>query len=59
MNLQIPTTLYTSDFIASIALVLVLLVARLIAGRALRGRENLSQQVVRRWTAKFVKFSSS
>lgn len=53
MNFEIPTALYTSDVFASISLILVLLVARLIAGRALRRRDDLTQQVARRWTANF------
>lgn len=51
MNFQIPSALYTSDVFASIFLVLVLLVARVIAGRALRRRDSLTQQVARGWTA--------
>lgn len=51
MSFEIPTNLYTSDALASIALLLFLLIARLVAGRTLRHRENLPDQVVRRWTA--------
>lgn len=53
MNFEIPSALYTSDVFASVSLILVLLAARLIAGRALRRRDNLTQQVARRWTANF------
>ncbi|WP_120077246.1 mechanosensitive ion channel domain-containing protein [Aurantiacibacter odishensis] len=53
MNFEIPSALYTSDVFASVSLILVLLGARLIAGRALRRREDLTQQVARRWTANF------
>lgn len=51
MVLDIPSGFYTSDALASIALLAILLLARLIAGRALRHRENLPEQVVRRWTS--------
>lgn len=51
MNFEIPSALYTSDTFASISLILALLIARLIAGRALRRRDDLTQQVARRWTA--------
>lgn len=51
MNFEIPSALYTSDVFASISLILALLVARLIAGRALRRRDSLTQQIARRWTA--------
>lgn len=53
MNFQIPSALYTSDVFASVSLVLVLFVARLIAGRALRRRDDLTDHVARRWTANF------
>lgn len=53
MNFEIPSILYTSDVFASISFILVLLIARLIAGRALRRRDDLPQQVARRWTANF------
>lgn len=53
MSFEVPSTLYTSDVFASISLILVLLVARLIAGRALRRRDSLTHQVARRWTANF------
>jgi len=53
MNFEIPSALYTSDVFASVSLILVLLGARLIAGRALRHRDGLTQQVARRWTANF------
>lgn len=53
MNFEIPSALYTSDVFASVSLIVVLLVARLIAGRALRRRDDLTQQVARRWTANF------
>lgn len=53
MSFKIPSALYTSDVFASVSLILVLLVARLIAGRALRRRDDLTQQVARRWTANF------
>ena len=43
--------LFTSDVLASVALVVSLLAARLVAGRALKAREHLPPQVVRRWTA--------
>lgn len=51
MRLQFPESLSTSDALASAALLLVLLAARLIAGRTLRNRENLTDQATRRWTA--------
>lgn len=53
MNFEFPSALYTSDVFASASLILALLVARLIAGRALRRRNDLAQQVARRWTANF------
>ncbi|GGC23663.1 hypothetical protein GCM10011371_09230 [Novosphingobium marinum] len=53
MKFEIPSGLYTSDVFASGSLILVLLVARLIAGRALRRRDDLTEQVARRWTANF------
>lgn len=53
MNFELPPALYTSDVFASVSLILVLLVARLIAGRALQRRDDLTQQVARRWTANF------
>lgn len=51
MDLSLPSTLYTSDAIASIALLVAILAARLIAGRALYRRDNLTDQVARRWSA--------
>jgi small-conductance mechanosensitive channel len=51
MNLEIPPALYTSDTLASVSLILALLAARLVAGRALRRRNDLAEQVARRWTA--------
>lgn len=53
MNFDIPSALYTSDVFASVCLLLVLLASRLIAGRALRRRDDLTEQVARRWTANF------
>lgn len=53
MNFEIPSTFYTSDVFASVSLLLVLFAARLIAGRALRKRDDLTEQVARRWTANF------
>ena len=53
MSFEFPSALYTSDAFASASLILVLLFARLIAGRALRRRDDLTQQVARRWTANF------
>lgn len=53
MNFEFPSALYTSDVFASISLILALLLARLIAGRALRRRDDLTQQVAHRWTANF------
>lgn len=53
MNFEIPSALYTSDVFASISLTLVLLVAKVIAGRALSRRDDLTPQVARRWTANF------
>ena len=53
MSFEIPPALYTSDVFASVFLVSVLLFARLIAGRALRRRDDLTQQVAHRWTANF------
>lgn len=53
MKFAIPSALYTSDAFASVALILVLLAARLIGGRALRKRDNLTEQVARRWIANF------
>jgi small-conductance mechanosensitive channel len=44
-------TLLTSDVLASLALILSLLAVRLLVGRALKAKENLPPQVVRRWTA--------
>lgn len=51
MNLSLPSALHTSDAIASIALLVAIVAARLIAGRALHNRDNLSDQVARRWSA--------
>ena len=51
MQFQIPSGLYTSDTVASLALILALMVMRVVAGRALRRRENLSETVARRWSA--------
>lgn len=51
MRIQIPDSLYTSDALASAALILALVLARLIAGRALRRRDSLTEQVARRWSA--------
>lgn len=51
MDSRISELFYTSDALASIALVLFLLVLRMIAGRALRRRGNLTNLVARRWTA--------
>lgn len=51
MTIQIPAAIYTSDALASLALIAVLFVSRLVAGRTLRRRENLPEQVARRWTA--------
>lgn len=51
MDFQIPPSFYTSDALASIALLLALILARLIAGRALQRRDSLTEQVARRWTA--------
>lgn len=53
MRFEIPSTLYTSDVFASVSLILILLAAKLIAGRALRRRDDMTQQVTRRWTANF------
>ncbi|SMQ74777.1 Mechanosensitive ion channel [Altererythrobacter xiamenensis] len=53
MNFEIPSAFYTSDAFASASLLLVLLAARLIAGRTLRRRDDLTEQVARRWTANF------
>lgn len=53
MRFEFPAALYTSDVFASVSLLVVLLVARLIAGRALRRRDDLTDQVARRWTANF------
>ena len=47
MDFQIPPSFYTSDALASIALLLALILARLIAGRALRRRDSLTEQVAR------------
>lgn len=51
MRHSIPEELLTSDALASAALIAILLLARLIAGRALRQPDNLSPQATRRWTA--------
>ncbi|OBX18468.1 hypothetical protein A9995_10840 [Erythrobacter sp. QSSC1-22B] len=51
MNSTIFEQLYSSDALASAVLVIFLLTLRLVAGHALKGRENLTPQVVRRWTA--------
>ena len=53
MSFEIPPALYTSDVFASVSLILALFLARLIAGRALRRRVDLTQQVAHRWTANF------
>ena len=53
MRFEIPPALYTSDAFASVSLLLFLFVARLIAGRALRRRDDLTEQVARRWSANF------
>lgn len=53
MRFEIPPALYTSDAFASVFLLLFLFVAKLIAGRALRRRQDLTDQVARRWTANF------
>lgn len=53
MKFEVPSALYTSDVFASVSLILILLAARLIAGRALRRRDDMTQQVARRWTANF------
>ena len=45
MSFEIPPALYTSDVFASVSLILALFLARLIAGRALRRRVDLTQQV--------------
>lgn len=51
MQFQVPPGLYTSDTFASIALILTLMAIRVVAGRALRRRENLTDTVARRWSA--------
>ncbi|NVD45009.1 mechanosensitive ion channel domain-containing protein [Qipengyuania atrilutea] len=51
MSFEIPSAFYTSDAFASVSLLLVLFAARLIVGRALRRRKDLTEQVARRWTA--------
>ena len=51
MQFQIPSVFYTSDTIASLALILTLMAVRVVAGRALRRRENLTETVARRWSA--------
>lgn len=51
MDPRITSLLYTSDAIASVALILFLMLVRLVTGRAIARRENLTEQVVRRWTA--------
>ncbi|WP_338244051.1 mechanosensitive ion channel family protein [Aurantiacibacter hainanensis] len=53
MRFEIPSALYTSDVFASVSLLLVLFAARLIAGRALKRRDDLTEQAARRWTANF------
>ena len=53
MSFEVPPALYTSDVLASVSFILVLFLARLIAGRALRRRDDLTQQVAHRWTANF------
>ncbi len=51
MNSSFYEQLHSSDALASVALITFLLILRLVAGRALKGRENLTPQIVRRWTA--------
>lgn len=51
MNLTLPQQIYTSDVLASLALLLFLLAVWLLAGRALKARDNLTPHVARRWTA--------
>ncbi|QNE05967.1 mechanosensitive ion channel family protein [Croceicoccus marinus] len=51
MQFQLPPGFYTSDTIASLALILTLMAVRVIAGRALRRRDNLTETVARRWSA--------
>ncbi len=51
MQFQIPPAVYTSDTAASIALILALMAIWVVAGRALRRRENLTETVARRWSA--------
>lgn len=51
MNFTLPQQIYASDVLASLALLLFLLAVRLLAGRALRARDNLTPHVARRWTA--------
>lgn len=53
MGFEFPSALITSDVFASVSLLVCLFAARMIAGRALRRREDLTEQVARRWTANF------
>lgn len=48
---SLPQQFLSSDVLASAALLFILVAARLLVGRALRRRENLPSQVIRRWTA--------
>ena len=51
MTANLPAQFYSSDVLASFALVAILLAVRLLAGRALKKRQSLPPQAVRRWTA--------
>ena len=56
MTINLPAQLYTSDALASIALITILFFVRLLVGRLLSARDNLSRKVVRRWGANFRNF---
>ena len=51
MPVSLTQQIYNSDVLASIALVAILSLLRFVVARALRRKEDLTQQVIRRWSA--------
>lgn len=51
MPVSLTHQIYSSDVLASIALVAILSLLRFVFARGLRRREDLTQQVIRRWSA--------
>lgn len=51
MSFELPSTFFNSDVLASACLLLGLLASRMIAGRALLRRDDITEKVARWWTA--------